>query len=168
MENRQLRRNAEFGHVTHVASNYWHKHCVRNQSQLNLLSLVQPKTPQACCKLLILPALLQLVNNLLQTWEKNQLAASLWTSCIRFVFNKLLQAMRTHPDIGLWSSLLQDVNRLAATCAFLAIRSSTLLTRTFYLKFLTSYEKYFYAIKAEIFHWDWSTILGFPCAGNKW
>jgi hypothetical protein len=36
--------------------------------------------------------------------------------------NKLSQAMRTHPDIGLLiTSLFQVVNKLVATCAFLAV-----------------------------------------------
>ena len=39
------------------------------------------------------------------------------------VVNKLTQAMRTHPDIGLLiTNLLQDVNRLAITWAFLAVQ----------------------------------------------
>ena len=51
-----------------------------------------------------------------------QLVTSLLTSCSRLVVNKLLQAMRTHPDIGLLTtSLLQEVNRLVATCAFVAV-----------------------------------------------
>ena len=52
-------------------------------------------------------------------WIKSfdsQLATSLLTTCNRLVVNKLSQAMRTHPDIGLLitSLLIQDVNRLVA------------------------------------------------------
>ena len=53
-----------------------------------------------------------------------QLAASLLIihTCNRLVVNKLSQAMRTHPDIGLLlTSLLQDVNRLVETCGFLVV-----------------------------------------------
>ena len=54
----------------------------------------------------------------------NQLATSLLTTCNRLVVNKLSQAMRTHPDIGLLiTSLLQVVHRLVANCMFLAQRA---------------------------------------------
>ena len=58
-----------------------------------------------------------LSNNLLKQflarlWIKrfdDELAASLFTNCCRLVVNKLSQAMRTHPDIGLLiTSLLQE------------------------------------------------------------
>ena len=43
----------------------------------------------------------------------NQLVTSLLTTCNRLVVNKLSQAIRTHPDIGLLiTSLLQAVNNL--------------------------------------------------------
>ena len=51
-----------------------------------------------------------------------QLGTSLLTTCNRLVVNKLSQAMRTHPDIGLLTTmLLQVVNKLFATCAFWAV-----------------------------------------------
>ena len=43
----------------------------------------------------------QLATSLLITTLDNQLATSLLTNCNRLVANKLSQAMRTHPDIGL-------------------------------------------------------------------
>ena len=52
----------------------------------------------------------------------NQLATSLLKSGNILVVNKLSQAMQTHRDIGLLIIIpLQDVNRLVATCAFLAV-----------------------------------------------
>ena len=55
----------------------------------------------------------QLAANLWITSFDNQLATSLLTTCNRLDVNKLSQAMRTHPDIGLLiTSLLQDVNKL--------------------------------------------------------
>ena len=61
----------------------------------------------------------QLVASLWITSFENQLATSLLTTCNRLVVNKLSQAIRTHPGIGLLiTSLLQDVNRLVVTCAF--------------------------------------------------
>ena len=66
----------------------------------------------------------QLATSLWITSFGNQLATSLSTTCNKLVVNKLSQAMRTHPDIGLLIiSLLQDVNRLVGTCAFLAVYS---------------------------------------------
>ena len=57
----------------------------------------------------------QLAASLWITSFDNQLATSLLTTCNRLAVNKLSQAMRTHPDIGLLiTSLLQDVNRLVA------------------------------------------------------
>ena len=43
----------------------------------------------------------QLAASLWITSFDNQLATSLLTTCNRLVVNKLLPAMRTHPDIGL-------------------------------------------------------------------
>ena len=41
---------------------------------------------------------------------------------LKVVVIKLSQARRTHPDIGLLiTSLLQDVNRPAVSCAFLVV-----------------------------------------------
>ena len=52
----------------------------------------------------------QLVASLWITSFDNQLATSLLTAFNTLVVNKLSQAMRTHPDIGLLiTSLLQDV-----------------------------------------------------------
>ena len=63
-------------------------------------------------------SLKQLLASLLITRFDNQLATNLLTTCNRLVVNKLSQAMRTRPYIGLLiRSLLQDVNRLVATCA---------------------------------------------------
>ena len=51
-----------------------------------------------------------------------QLGTSLLKTCNKLVVNKLSQAMRTHPDIGLLTTmLLQVVNKLVATWAFLAV-----------------------------------------------
>ena len=65
----------------------------------------------------------QLAASLWITSSDNQLATSLLTTCDRRVINKLSQAMRTHPDIGLLiTSLLQDSTcRLAANCSCLAV-----------------------------------------------
>ena len=52
----------------------------------------------------------------------NQLATNLLITCHRLVVSKLWGVMKTHPDNGLWiTSRLQDINRLVATCAFLAV-----------------------------------------------
>ena len=62
----------------------------------------------------------QLAASLWITSLNNQLATSLLTTCNRLVVNKLSQAMPTHPDIWLLiTSLLQDVNILIETCAYL-------------------------------------------------
>ena len=54
----------------------------------------------------------QIAASLWITSFDNQLAASLLTTCNSLVVNKLSQAMRTHPDIGLLiTGLLQDVSR---------------------------------------------------------
>ena len=58
---------------------------------------------QTCCNLLK-----QLVTSL---WITRQLASSLLTTCNRLVVIKLLQAMRTHPDIGLLSTELLQLAR---------------------------------------------------------
>ena len=64
----------------------------------------------------------QLVPSLWITSFDDQLAASLLTTYNTLVVNKLSQTMRTHPDIGLLiTSLLHDVNRLFATCAFCCV-----------------------------------------------
>ena len=58
-----------------------------------------------------------------------QLAASLaddtfsQSTCNSLVVSMLSEAIRTHPNIGLVTSLLQDVNNLLQTCAFLAVKS---------------------------------------------
>ena len=73
----------------------------------------------------------QLAESLLITSLDNQFATSLLTTCDRLVLNKLSQAMRTHPDIGLCNKLLQDVKRLVATfvgvwlCRSLGLGSKT-------------------------------------------
>ena len=112
----------------------------------NLLQLVN-KLQQACqfyqvATSLLKSGLLQFVicwNNLLKqlaeslliTSLDNQFATSLLTTCDRLVLNKLSQAMRTHPDIGLCNKLLQDVKRLVATfvgvwlCRSLGLGSKT-------------------------------------------
>ena len=60
-------------------------------------------------------------NNLHQVCSR-QLGTSLLTTCNRLVVNKFSQAMRTHPAIGLLTTmLLQVANKLVATCAFLAV-----------------------------------------------
>ena len=48
----------------------------------------------------------------------NQLETSLLPTCIRFVVNKLLQAMRTHPDIGF---LVKSVAGCQHTCCKLRV-----------------------------------------------
>ena len=48
----------------------------------------------------------------------NQLETSLLPTCNRFVANKLLQAMRTHPDIGF---LVKSVARCQHTCCKLRV-----------------------------------------------
>ena len=53
--------------------------------------------------------------------DNNRLAASLLTSRDKFFLKKLLQAMRRRLNISFRSILLQDVNRLATTCMFLAV-----------------------------------------------
>ena len=64
----------------------------------------------------------QFVASLWITSFEYRLATSLLTTCNILVLNKLSQAMPTHSDIGLLiTSLLQDVNRLIVTCAFLAM-----------------------------------------------
>ena len=50
--------------------------------------------------------------------DNNQLAKSLLRKC-----NQTLQAMPRHPDIGLLIKSLQEFNKLAATHAFLAVKS---------------------------------------------
>ena len=55
----------------------------------------------------------QLASSLWITSFENQLATSLLTTCNRLVVNRLSQAMRTHPDIGL---LKQVVTRCQQTC----------------------------------------------------
>ena len=73
----------------------------------------------------------QLVTSLWVTSFDNQLATSLLITCNRLVVNKWSQAMRTYPDIGLLiTRLLQDVNRLVTTCAFLDVYN-VILTKTF-------------------------------------
>ena len=64
----------------------------------------------------------QLAASLWLTSVDNQPATNLLTTRNRLVVNKLSQTMRTNLDIGLFfSSLLQDVTRLVATCLFLAV-----------------------------------------------
>ena len=64
----------------------------------------------------------QLAASLWITSFNNQLATILLTTCNRLVVNKLSQAMRMHPDIGLLiTSLLQDVNGLVPTGAFFVV-----------------------------------------------
>ena len=58
----------------------------------------------------------QIALSLWITSFENQLASSLLTTCNRLVVNKLSQAIRTHPDIGLLITILvQDVDRLFVT-----------------------------------------------------
>ena len=72
----------------------------------------------------------QLAASLWITSFDNQLATILLTSWNRLVVNKLSQAMRMHPDIGLLiTSLLEDDNRLVVICVFL----------TFYQKWGSDY-----------------------------
>ena len=72
----------------------------------------------------------QLATSLWITSFDNQLATSLLTTCNRLVVNKLSQAMRTHPDIGLLvTSMLQDKKRLVVTCALLIVYVSTNTTK---------------------------------------
>ena len=64
----------------------------------------------------------QFAASLLITSFDNQLATSLLTTCNRLVVNKLSQVMQ--PIIlrsSYCNNLLQDVNRLVATCVFLAV-----------------------------------------------
>ena len=77
---------------------------------------------QACRNLSFADLLKQRASSLAITGFDNQLATSLLTSGNILVVNKLSQAMQTHRDIGLLIIIpLQDVNRLVATCAFLAV-----------------------------------------------
>ena len=79
---------------------------------------------QACYNLLK-----QFVASLWITSFEYRLVTSLLTTCNRLVVNKLSQAMQTHSDIGLLiTSLLQYVNGLIATCAFLAMYILHMLT----------------------------------------
>ena len=58
----------------------------------------------------------QIALSLWITSFENQLASSVLTTCNRLVVNKLSQAIRTHPDIGLLITILvQDVDRLFVT-----------------------------------------------------
>ena len=73
----------------------------------------------------------QLEASLWITSFDNQLVISLLTTWNKLVVNKLSQAVRTHPDIGLLiTTLLQDVNRLVATFAFLAVYIKNLNTES--------------------------------------
>ena len=66
---------------------------------------------------LLLADLLQLVETTCNKLVDNTFCIS---TCNRFVVNKLSHTMQTHADISLLiTSLLQDVNRLVAKCAFL-------------------------------------------------
>ena len=72
---------------------------------------------QACCNLsfadLLYNSLKQLATSLWVTSFGNQLATSLFTNCNRLIVNKLSQAMRTHPDLGLLTmSLLNKSSSL--------------------------------------------------------
>ena len=62
-----------------------------------------------------LRCLLTPVASLWITSLHNQLATSLLTTCNRLVVNKLSQAMRTHPDIGLLTTC-KCVARCQQTC----------------------------------------------------
>ena len=59
----------------------------------------------------------QLAESLLITSLDNQFATNLLKTCDRLILNKLSQAMRTHPDIG----LLQVVTRCQQTCCNLRV-----------------------------------------------
>ena len=55
----------------------------------------------------------QLAASLLITNLENQLATSLLTTCNTLVVNKLSQAMRTHPDIGLVQQVVARCQQIA-------------------------------------------------------
>ena len=80
----------------------------------NLTEFTQPKTPQTCCKLSILPDLLQLVNMLQQAFQFHQAICYLQTS-----YNLLKQLaaslLITSLDNQLGTSLLTTCNRLVIT-----------------------------------------------------
>ena len=109
-----------------------------------LMPFYTAKTPYTCCTLSILPAgcnlstklsillscsnICRLVttcwNNLQQAADNKFAYICLLTTCNGPVVNNLSQAMRTHPDICLLNtSLLQDVNKLVATCTFFAVQT---------------------------------------------
>ena len=75
---------------------------------------------QACCNLSFAD-LVQLAASLWITSFDNKLANSLLTTYNRLVDKKLSEAMRTYPDIGLSNWMLQGIDRIVATCAFLAV-----------------------------------------------
>ena len=95
-------------------------------NSVDFIKLQQVCQNQTYCNL-ISAALLQVVETtcikLVDKSLDNELAASLLTTCSRLVIIHPEQAMRTHPDIGLMMTVSkQACSRLAATCAFLAIR----------------------------------------------
>ena len=86
-------------------------------SNVNFIKLQQVCQSQFCCNLSFAETwynlLKQLAASLWITSFDNQLAVTLLTTCNRLVVNKLSQAMRTHPDIGL---LIQFFARCQQTC----------------------------------------------------
>ena len=110
------------------------------RKRLNLCWFTQLKTPQTCCKLsmllqffnklqqncqfqrvashvatfhlqTLLDLLMQLAASLWMKNFENQLSTSLLTTCNKLAINKLSQAMRTHPAIGLLITNLLKVVR---------------------------------------------------------
>ena len=89
---------------------------------VNFIELQQACESQACCNLSFAETwynlLKQLVASLWITSFDNQLAITLLTTCNRIDINKLSQAMRTYPDIGLliqsFARCHQDLMQLLA------------------------------------------------------
>ena len=89
--------------------------------QVNLIKFKQICLNQACCNSSFVDLLKQLAASLWITSFGNQLTTSLLTTCDRLVVNKLSQAMRTHPHIGLLIVYESVVKFPVPTCAVLAV-----------------------------------------------
>ena len=87
--------------------------------KLQQICQFHPVATNQVCRNLSFGNLLQLVETTRSKPADDTFSQS---TCNRLVVNKLSEAIRTHPNIGLVTSLLQDVNNLLQTCAFLAVK----------------------------------------------
>ena len=90
--------------------------CAREYRLLRRLRLVATCHLQTCFNLLK-----QLATGLLMTSYNNQLATSLLTTCNRLVITSFRKPCERLLISACCNKLLQDVNRLVTTCAFLAV-----------------------------------------------